>query len=116
MLLRQLGHDVVHSQEIGMKYEPDDAQLFVAAQDNRVLVTKNRDDFVLLHHAWQRWSAGWGVNPAHAGILIIAADWSYPDAAQGIHDFVQRRDFAANQLFEWRGQWYTGRAPRSDRQ
>jgi len=116
VLLRQLGHDVVHSQEIGMKYEPDDAQLFVAAQDNRVLVTKNRDDFVLLHHAWQRWSAGWGVNPAHAGILIIAADWPYPDAAQGMHDFVQRRDFAANQLFEWRGQWYTGRAPRADHQ
>jgi hypothetical protein len=74
VLLRQLGHDVVHSQEIGMKYEPDDAQLFIAAQDNRILVTKNGEDFALLHRAWQRWSAAWGVNPTHAGILIIAAD------------------------------------------
>ncbi len=98
-----------------MKYAPDDAQLFVAAQDNRVLVTKNGDDFALLHRAWQRWSAAWGVNPTHAGILIIAADWPYPDAAQGIHDFVQHREFAPNQLFEWRGQWYTGRAPRPNR-
>ncbi len=86
-----------------MKYEPDDAQLFAAAGDNRVLVTKNGDDFALLHRAWQRWSVAWGVHPTHAGILIIAADWLYPDAAQGIHDLIQSDDFAPNQLYEWRG-------------
>ncbi|MDQ6603892.1 MAG: DUF5615 family PIN-like protein [Chloroflexota bacterium] len=115
MLLRQFGHDVVHSQELGLKYEPDDAQLFAAAEDDRVLVTKNGDDFALLHRAWQRWSVAWGVHPIHAGILIVAADWPYPDAVQGINDFVQSDNFTPNQLFEWRGQWYVGRAPRSDR-
>ncbi len=51
-LLRQEGHDVVHSQDLGLKYAPDDEQLLVAANDRRIFITKNGDDYFLLHSAW----------------------------------------------------------------
>jgi hypothetical protein len=70
--LRAAGHDTTTAHAEGRPGGSDDEQLLFAAQAGRVLLTHNRDDFVLLHGAWRRWPAAWGVAaPAHPGILVL---------------------------------------------
>lgn len=40
----------------------DDALLLYAVEHNHIFVTRNKDDFVLLHSAWVRWSHRWGIS------------------------------------------------------
>ncbi len=70
-LLRRRGHSVVSAREIGQERGDDAEHLFIAAQQQRIVVTHDREDFTLLHRAWLRWSAGWHVSASHSGILII---------------------------------------------
>lgn len=70
-LLRDAGHDVIETRMIGMPRATDDVLLLTAAQAGRIFVTRNEADFVLLHNAWRRWSAAWGVTVAHAGVLVL---------------------------------------------
>jgi hypothetical protein len=71
-LLRAAGHDATTAHAEGRRGASDDEQLLFAAQEGRVLLTHNRADFVLLHGAWRRWPAAWGVAaPAHPGILVL---------------------------------------------
>lgn len=44
-----------------------------AARQGRVLVSHNEADFLLLHRAWRRFAAEWGVQPppSHPGILVF---------------------------------------------
>jgi predicted nuclease of predicted toxin-antitoxin system len=64
---RTLDLDVVSVHEIGRRGEafPDDAQLRFAASEQRVLVTRNRDDFIRL--TLRFFQAG----EPHSGVLII---------------------------------------------
>jgi Domain of unknown function (DUF5615) len=72
LLLRAAGHDTTTAQEAGLSHASDDAQLLAAAQQQRILVTHNRKDYVLLHDAWRRWPVAWGtLAPPHAGILVL---------------------------------------------
>ena len=48
-----------------MNGQRDDAQLAVAAAQNRFLLTANVRDFVLLHQAWLN------QGKTHAGIIVI---------------------------------------------
>ena len=72
------GHDVVTSRDVGLDGHDDDEQLLAAATAGRILVTHNREDFILLHRTWQRWSRAWGATVAHAGILIVPQDKGVP--------------------------------------
>jgi hypothetical protein len=65
------GHDVAWAIAEGRRSAKDGEHLLRAAQARRILVTHNRADFELLHDAWMRWSAAWGAEAAHGGILII---------------------------------------------
>lgn len=59
---RGLGLDVVSVHEIDRRGYEDRAQLEYAAADERVLVTRNRDDFILLTvEAFQTGARHWGV-------------------------------------------------------
>ncbi len=64
-IARGLGLDVVSVHEIGRLMLPDYEQLEYAARQKRVMVTRNRDDFIQLTLAFFR-----GRQP-HAGILIV---------------------------------------------
>lgn len=67
------GHDAIHARSILAEGTSDHVQLATAVRARRILVTHNRDDFLLLHRAWRDWLSKWGTSPAatHAGILIL---------------------------------------------
>jgi predicted nuclease of predicted toxin-antitoxin system len=67
-LLRQAGHDVITVQDINFMGKPDSVVLDYARENQRILLTRNCDDFHNLHQA----------NSHHSGILSIyqAADFS----------------------------------------
>ena len=48
-LLRKAGHDVQLPGDVGMAGAPDPVHLTGAIADGRILVTKNHDDFWILH-------------------------------------------------------------------
>ena len=64
-LLRKAGHDVVIPSDIGMEGKPEPAHLKRAIRDMRACVTKNYDDFLMLHELILE--AG-GTRP---GILVV---------------------------------------------
>jgi predicted nuclease of predicted toxin-antitoxin system len=49
-LLRKAGHDVQMPGDVGTAGAPDPLHLTRAIADGRVCVTKNHDDFLLLHN------------------------------------------------------------------
>lgn len=55
-LLRVAGHDVVTARELRLEEADDDVHLLAALRDDRVFVTHNGHDFILLHYAWRRWT------------------------------------------------------------
>lgn len=70
LLLRQAGHTAITARDLGLERAGDDAHLLVAAPHGWILITHNRQHFLLLHDAWRRWLQVFGVSAMHAGILI----------------------------------------------
>ncbi|MBD2595524.1 DUF5615 family PIN-like protein [Nostoc spongiaeforme FACHB-130] len=60
-LLQAAGHDVVTVNTVGLMNRPDSVVLDYARQNQRILLTRNCDDFQELHQA----------NPIHSGILAV---------------------------------------------
>jgi len=104
-LLRDAGHTAVTVRDLGREGDADDEHLLIASQQGRIFVTHNEGDFVLLHDAWQRWSAAWEAAAHHAGVLIVpqgaryGLDWTPAAVAQAILDCLQQCSPAANQLY-----------------
>ena len=65
-MLRADGHDVLTVSEANLTAKPDQTVLNFARSKQRALLTRNCDDFFILHEA----------DPAHSGILAV-----YQDAA-----------------------------------
>jgi hypothetical protein len=101
-LLRQSGHTVVTAWALGMQHAEDPEHLLHAAQNSRILVTRDRD-FVGLHIAWLLWPVAWQMSPPpeHAGIVLVPGSWSVPRAAQELHAFVVVGRALANTLYEY---------------
>nr|WP_299421648.1 DUF5615 family PIN-like protein [uncultured Emticicia sp.] len=68
-LLRNFGHDVLTSFDAGNAKQriPDDEVLRFAFSQNRILLTINRRDFILLHNQ----------NPIHAGIMACTQNANF---------------------------------------
>ena len=64
-LLRNAGHDVQMPSEIGMVGQPDPVHLTHAIGDGRVCMTKNYDDYWLLHALLMK------AKGSHPGIVVI---------------------------------------------
>ena len=76
--LRQLGHDVLTSQDAGKSHQaiPDEDVLAYAIEENRALLTLNRKHFIRLHK---------NVHGSHPGIVVCKQDTDFPRQAQRIH-------------------------------
>ena len=101
----QLGHSIAHARRLGFFGWPDSKHLLYAVSARRVMVTNNGTDYRLLHDAWHRWGAAWGVRPVHNGILILPhvepGGFTYQDLANAIHDQVMGLPTLAGELHEW---------------
>lgn len=64
-IARGLGLDVISVHEIDRRGFPDPDQLRFAASERRILVTRNRDDFIRLTISWFQ------IGELHAGVLIV---------------------------------------------
>jgi len=100
--LRQLHYDLVTAREIGMERAEDAEHLLHAAQNNRVIITKDKD-YLVLQVAWLKWPPAWNVPspPPHAGILIIHDHWSASSAAQEVHRVLSRGGTLTNVLYHY---------------
>ena len=68
ILLRNAGHVVITPRDAGTLGWDDQKHLEYAANHRYVLLTKNPEDFVDLHHEWQAQEL------SHPGILLIYQD------------------------------------------
>lgn len=85
-----------------LAHASDDRQLLHAFPRNATLITFNRKDLLLFHHAWRRWPEAWGIEllPQHPGILIFD-ELAYELMAEQIEDLLHRRPDLSNLLFDW---------------
>jgi len=67
-LLRKAGHDVQLPADAGMSGKPDPVHLTHAIKDRRVCLTKNYDDYLILHNLIQQ------AQGRHSGILVVRQD------------------------------------------
>jgi len=67
-LLRKAGHDVQMPGDIGMTGAPDPVHLTRAVADGSVCLTKNHDDFWILHNLIKQ------VQGRHPGIFVVRQD------------------------------------------
>jgi predicted nuclease of predicted toxin-antitoxin system len=63
-LLKNAGHDVITVNETGLSGKFNDEVLDYARQNERIILTRNYDDFQELHEA----------NPVHPGIFVVYQD------------------------------------------
>ena len=67
-LLRKAGHDVQLPSDVSMAGAPDPVHLTRAIADGRILVTKNHDDFWILHNLIRQ------AQGHHPGIFVVRQD------------------------------------------
>lgn len=89
-LLRTFGHDVLTAQEAGNggRGIPDEDVLAFAISQNRAVLTRNWDDFRLLHR-WQ---------PDHKGIIICKEDLNTERQATRINEAISTSENLAGKL------------------
>ncbi|MBW4563994.1 MAG: DUF5615 family PIN-like protein [Mojavia pulchra JT2-VF2] len=78
--LRQLGYDVLTSYEAGQANQSisDEEVLNFAHEQERVVITLNREDFISLHKQGQQ----------HSGIIICKEDRDYKKQSEIISEFI----------------------------
>lgn len=78
--LRALGYDVLTSYEAGQANQSisDEQVLNFAHEQERVVITLNREDFISLHKQGQQ----------HSGIIICKEDRDYKSQSQKISEFL----------------------------
>ncbi|MDA0813999.1 MAG: DUF5615 family PIN-like protein [Verrucomicrobia bacterium] len=89
--LRESGYDVLTSLDAGRANQrvPDEEVLKFATQENRVLLTINRKDFIQLHSE----------NSLHAGIIVCTQDPDFAGQARRIaHAVTQTRTMRGHLL------------------
>lgn len=90
LTLRRLKHDVLTSYEAGNANQgiPDEQVLATATTDNRIVITFNRDDFLLLHRS--------GVE--HSGIVICKDDKDLQGIGEALHNYLVTQETLQNRL------------------
>lgn len=88
--LRDFGHDVLTSLEAGKANNaiPDDEVLRFASENQRAVITHNRQDFIRLHR----------LDSNHSGIVVCTVDTDFPALASRIHAQLLSIDSLQGQL------------------
>jgi predicted nuclease of predicted toxin-antitoxin system len=88
--LRKLGYDVLTSYEAGQANQgiPDSEVIVYATEQNRVVITLNRKDFIQIHR-----SGG-----VHNGIIICKDDRDYQGQVQTLHQYLLSQANLINRL------------------
>jgi hypothetical protein len=106
-LLRKAGHDVQLPGDAGLAGSPDAVHLTYAIHDDRACLTKNHDDFWILHNLIKQ------AQGHHPGILVVRQDNdpSRDLSAKGIVNAIRKLAAAGVPIREefiilnhWRGQ------------
>lgn len=84
--LRQFGYDVLTSYEAGQANLriSDENVLKFAREQERIVITLNREDFIILHKQGHK----------HMGIIICKEDPDYKGQAGKIHEFIISQSLA----------------------
>lgn len=99
-LLQAVGHDVATVNTLDLMNRPDSVVLDAARQNERVLLTRNCDDFHQLHQA----------NPEHSGILAVyqdsdpAKNMSYKNIVEAIAN-LESVEYALRNQFVILNEW-----------
>jgi len=98
--LDQRGHGATYARSVLPPSTSDDDHLLYAAEHGCIMVTRNRRDFELLHHAWRSWSKAWQVQPIpeHSGLLITPGDWDAERIADEVDHFLRGDPAITNAL------------------
>jgi predicted nuclease of predicted toxin-antitoxin system len=88
--LREIGHDILTSYEAGQANQKiaDIVVVSFATQENRIVITLNRDDFVRIHRT--------GIG--HMGIIICKDDRDYDGQTQAIQTCLTANPVLSNRL------------------
>jgi Domain of unknown function (DUF5615) len=88
--LRSLGCDILTSFDADQANQgiPDDEVLRFATEQNRAVITFNRDDFVVLHRGGQQ----------HTGIIVCKDDRDYLGQIAMLHTYLQEIDSLFDRL------------------
>ena len=99
-LLQAAGHDVATVSKLDLMNHPDSVVLDAARENERVMLTRNCDDFQELHQA----------NPEHSGILAVYQDseasknMNYQAIVKAI-DNLETAEYDLNNQFVVLNQW-----------
>jgi predicted nuclease of predicted toxin-antitoxin system len=88
--LRLLGHEVLTTHDAGKsnKSIPDNDVLRYAVENDRIMVTYNRCDFIKLHKA----------DKNHCGVIVCTVDSNHQDLAVRIHNALKEHNPAYGKL------------------
>ncbi len=88
--LRELGHDVLTSLGAGKANQaiPDEEVLRFATENERAVITHNRQDFIRLHR----------LNPAHDGVIVCTGNPDFTALAARIHAQLHAMDSLRGEL------------------
>jgi uncharacterized protein with PIN domain len=94
-ILRILGHDVLTTQDAGRAGLgiPDEEVMAFAVEEQRILVTINRKDFIQIHKK----------TPIHAGIIICTENRNREEFAQKIHEIINTQNLENQIIRVYRG-------------
>jgi hypothetical protein len=99
--LRRRGHEVVTARDLGLDHATDDEH-FLAATRGWILLSHNEKDFILLHDAWHRWSATWGIAAHHAGVIIPPQEWPRERIVREVATLLRTERSFDNELLLWK--------------
>ena len=99
-MLTALAHSVITSYEAGQANQsiPDDKVLEYATQNNLVIITFNRDDFIELHKS--------GIQ--HSGIIVCKTDRDYRSQVNCLDNYLQTQSSLVNRLIRIKKQQKKG--------
>jgi len=99
--IRDRGKAITSTKELGLDAAMDGMQLLTAARHGWLLITHDQTHYKVLHDAWFRWGAAWGVPQSHGGIVVLPHG-SPSFVEQLLVAFLATFSDFADKLFQWR--------------